>query len=380
MNLELTDDQVMIRDLVHKLAQREIAPRAAGYDRSGEFPWESIKALAGQGFMGMLAPAEYGGGELDQISYCLAIEEIARACASTAVITSVQNSLLEYGLKLFGNPDQKERYLPRLAAGEIIGSYALTEPGAGSDAGSLITSARKEREYYVLNGNKLFTTSSTVAALFLVFATLDREQGKDAITAFLVDRESPGFAVGKRQEMLGMRASGTSELILDDCRVPAINRLGEEGQGFKIAMITLDSGRLGIAAQALGIARASLEASLRYARQRSQFGKPIAEFQLIQELLAVTAVEVDAAALLLYRAAALKDAGRPFSREASMAKWYASEMAARAAGVAVQVHGGYGYSTDFPVERYFRDARVTQIYEGTSEIQKLIIARHLLRE
>ncbi|MCL5774075.1 MAG: acyl-CoA dehydrogenase [Firmicutes bacterium] len=378
MDFNLNEDQLMIQEMVHKFAEKELAPRAAHYDKTMEFPWENVKKLAGLNLMGITVPPEYGGAGLDSLSYCIAIEEISRACASTGVITAVQNSLAEFPLYKFGNEDHKKKYLPLLASGEKIGAYALTEPNSGSDAAGMETTAVAHEDHYILNGVKTFITNSIAAEIFLLYATVNKSLGHKGICCFIIEKNFPGFKVGKKEEMMGVRASGTCQLILENCRVPKENILGAEGDGFKIAMTTLDVGRMGIAAQAVGIAQACMDQSIKYAKERKQFNQPISSFQLVQAMLVEMAVKIDAARLLLYRAAKLRDEGAKFVKESSMAKWFSSETAMECAIKAVQIHGGYGYTTEYPVERLMRDAKVTQIYEGTSEIQKLVIARNLL--
>jgi alkylation response protein AidB-like acyl-CoA dehydrogenase len=375
----LSEEQKMMQEMVRKFADDDVAPRAAAYDRSCEFPWDNVKQMGELGLLGVTIPDEYGGAGMDTISYCIAIEEIARACASTAVIAAVQNGLVNFPIFKFGTDEQKKKYLPKLTSGQLIGAYSLTEPGSGSDAVGMQTRYRKEGNKYILNGTKVFVTNSTGASLFVLYATSDPELKSKGVSAFLIEKDFKGFTVGRHEEMLGVRASGTCELVLDNCEVPAENLLGTEGEGFKIALATLDCGRLGIAAQAIGIAQACLDYSLKYSQERKQFGKPISSFQLIQTKLVEMATNIEAARLLLYRAAWMRDNGSGrFSKEASMAKFFASETAMKAGIEAVQILGGYGYTKDYPVERYFRDAKITQIYEGTTEIQKMVIARHLL--
>jgi alkylation response protein AidB-like acyl-CoA dehydrogenase len=330
------------------------------------------------GLMGLTAPPDWGGFGADTVSYVLAIEAVSEACASHGVIMSVQNSLVNYGLEVFGTAEQHERILTPLASGQAIGAYSLTEPQSGSDAANIRTTAVRDGDHYVLNGRKSWVTSGPVADYVIVFVTTDPAAGTKGTMAIVVENGTPGFAKGKVEPKLGIRASATCELTFDDCRVPAANVLAGEGQGFRIAMTILDTGRIGIASQALGIAQAAYEASLAYARERQAFGKAIADFQGIQFMLADMATRINAARLLTFRAAILRDRGERFTKEASMAKLYASEMANWVADKAVQIHGGMGYSKELPVERYFRDARITEIYEGTSEIQRLVIARNVL--
>jgi len=378
MDLELTEAQRLIRDTVRELAERELAPMAGELDRLKRFPARPLQRLAELGVLGMNIPPEYGGAGADSVSSCLALMEISRACASTGVTVSVHNALVCDVIHRYGTEPQRRKYLPALARGETLGAFSLTEATSGSDAASLRTTARPRGDHYVLNGTKLFVTNGSRAGIIVLFASTDLSRGDKGITAFLVEPAFPGFRVGKREDKMGLRASDTVELVLEDCPVPMENRIGGEGEGFKIAMAALAAGRAGIAAQAVGIARACLDASVRYARERRQFGRPIAHFQAIQWKLASMATEIEAARLLTLRAAARKDGGRPFAAEASMAKLFASEVANRAASEAVQIHGGYGYLQDFPVERHLRDARVLTLYEGTSEIHRLIISRHLL--
>jgi butyryl-CoA dehydrogenase len=381
MNLLPTEEEELVRQSAREFADREVAPRAAEIDRTGEIPREILSKMAELGFMGMLAPEEYGGAGLN--NYCLALVqlEINRACASTGVTLSVHNSLAQAPILRYGTEEQKRRYLPRLTRAEWIGAYSLSEPVSGTDAGALLTTARREGDHYVLRGTKNFVTNGGIADLFIVYARTNPDPAlkHEAISAILVERGTPGFTVGKPEKKMGIRGSSTTTLYFEDCRVPAENLLGREGEGFKIAMNTLDGGRIGIAAQAVGIARACLDASVAYAKERRQFGRPIADFQAIQWKLAEMATDIEAATFLIYRAARLRDAGLPHTREASMAKLFAASMVNRHATQAVQIHGGVGYVRDFPVERYFRDAKITEIYEGTNEVQRMVIARHLLR-
>ena len=380
MDLELTEEQRMVRDTTRSFAEKELKPVATRLDRDGVYPQEQLEKLGAMGLMGVFVPEELGGSGMDRISYVAAVEEISKAWASLGVIMSVNNSLVCGPILRFGSEGQKKRYLPLVARGEWLGCYALTEPGAGSDAGSIQTQAKRVGDDYVLNGNKVFTTNGSRANLAVVYAVTDPGSGKDRISAFLVERNTPGYVVDKIEDKLGLRSSETAALRFEDCRVPRENLLGREGEGFRIALATLDGGRVGIAAQALGIAQGCLEESLAYSKERKQFGQAIANFQAIQWMLADMATEIDAARLLTYRAAWLQQQGKNVTREAAMAKLFASEASNRAAYKAVQIFGGYGYIKDFAVERFFRDARVTTLYEGTSEIQRLIIARHLLRE
>jgi butyryl-CoA dehydrogenase len=366
--------------MVREFARSEIAPVAAHHDRTREFPYENVRKCADLNLMGVMVAEAYGGSALDTVSYTLIIEELSRACASTGVIVSVNNSLFCHPVEKFGSEDQKGRFLAPHAKGEKIGCFCLSEPGAGSDAGSLQTTAALRGDEYVVNGTKNFITNGVAADTALVFAVTDRDKKHHGISAFLIEKGRPGFRLGKDEIKMGITCSGSVEMVFEDCRIPRANLLGDEGMGFKIAMNTLDGGRIGIASQAVGIARACLEESTRYSRQRQAFGKSISEFQAIQFMLADMATEVDAARLLTHRAAWTKDQGSRFSLEAAQAKLFASEVAMRSAVKAVQIFGGYGYMNDYPVERYFRDAKITEIYEGTSEIQRLVIATNLLKD
>lgn len=378
MDFELTEEERLFQETARAFAEREVAPFAQQIDEEGIFPAGIVKKLGEVGFLGIMVPQEYGGAGASTLCYVLALEEISRACASTGTIMSVSNSLVCEPLLRFGTEEQKRKYLTPLASGKALGCFALSEPNAGSDAANQQTLARKEGGHYVLTGTKNFTTNGLEADVAIVFATVNRSLGHKGICAFLVERGTPGFSVSKVEKKLGIKGSSCVQFLLDGVRVPQENLLGGEGEGFKIAMTTLDGGRVGIAAQATGIAQGALEAAMGYAKQRVQFGRAIASFQAIQFMLADTAVEVEAARLLTYRAAFLKDQGRLFTKEASMAKLYASEAAMRAAMKGVQVHGGYGYMMDYPAQRFFRDAKITEIYEGTSEIQRQVIAKHLL--
>jgi butyryl-CoA dehydrogenase len=378
MHFALTEEQQMFQAMVRDFAEKEVAPRAADVDEQACFPAETIRKMGELGLMALTVPVAYGGAGADTICYVIAVEEISRACASTGVIMSINNSLVCDAILKFGTEDQKRRLLIPLARGQKLGCFCLSEPEAGSDAANLRVTASVEADHFLLNGVKNFITNGQEADVAIVFATIDPQLRHKGISAFLVEKETPGFHVVKVERKLGIRATSCCQLLFENCRVSRSNLLGEAGEGFKIAMIPLDGGRIGIAAQAVGIARAAFEASLQYAKARVQFGQPIASFQAIQFLLADMATKIDTARLLTYRAALLRDQGVPHGKEASMAKLYASEAAMWVSAKAVQVHGGYGYIADYPVERYFRDAKVTEIYEGTSEIQRLIIAGHLL--
>lgn len=380
INFELSEDHKMVQSMVKDLADKHIRPQAAHIDETREFPWENVKKLAELGLMGVTVPEEYGGAGMDTLAYVTVIEELSRACAATGVITAVQNSLGEYPVLKFGTEEQKKKWLPMMASGEKIAAYALTEAGSGSDAAGMKTTCRLEGDHWVLNGSKNWITNSTAAELFIVYATKDASLGHKGVCCFIVEKSSEGFSIGKHEETMGVRASGTCPLTFDNVKVPKENLLGEEGKGFNIAMAALDTGRVGIAAQAVGIAQASLDEALRYSKEREQFGRPISAFQLVQEMLVNMSVKVEAARLLMYKAAKKRDSGEKFTKEASMAKLYASQIAVECALDAIQVHGGYGYSKEYPVERFLRDAKVTQIYEGTSEVQKLVIAKALLAD
>jgi butyryl-CoA dehydrogenase len=377
MDFELTEEQRLIQETAASFVAKEVKPKAQQLDRDAVYPSQLVERLGALGFMGMCVPQEFGGAGTDLVSYAIAMEEISKGWASLAVMMSVNNSLICAPLLRFGTADQKARYLALLAGGKWLGCYVLTEPGAGSDAGSIQTRAKCVGDDFVLTGNKVFITNGSHADLALVYAVTDPAKGKKGVSAFLVQTNSPGFMVGKLADKLGLRSSDTASITLDDCHVPQDNLLGEEGDGFRIALATLDGGRIGIAAQALGIAQGCLEESLIYAQERQQFGQPIANFQAVQWMLADMATAIDAARLMIYRVAWLAQSGKPFTKEAAMAKLFASEACNQIAYKALQIHGGYGYTKDFAVERFFRDARITTLYEGTSEIQRLVIARHL---
>jgi alkylation response protein AidB-like acyl-CoA dehydrogenase len=375
----LTDEHQMIQQAARDFAQNEIAPIAEEFDHSGEFPLETIRKMGQMGFMGIEMPEEYGGAGMDTMAYVLALEEICKADASHGTIMSVNNSLYCYGILKYGTEEQRQRFITPIATGEKIGAYSLTEPMSGSDAGTMRSRAVRDGDEYVLNGRKSWVTSGPVAEYIVVFMLTDPEKKHRGVTAFVVEADSPGFSRGKKEPKLGIRASATSELNFEDCRIPVENRLGEEGEGFKIAMAVLDAGRIGIASQALGIAEAAYEASLSYVREREAFGKKIGQFQGIGFKIADMKTRIEAARGLIHRAALAKtrakDTGERYTLEASIAKLYASEMAMFVTHQALQIHGGMGYSKELPVERYFRDAKITEIYEGTSEIQRLVISR-----
>jgi alkylation response protein AidB-like acyl-CoA dehydrogenase len=375
----LTEEQRLIQATAREFADNEIAPVADKHNREGTFPAALVKRLGELGFLGMLVPETFGGSGIGNFGLVLALEEVNRACASTGVTMSVQNSLVCAPIVHFGSDALKKKYLPKLATGAFLGAYALSEPGSGSDAAGLVTSAVKDGDAFVLNGTKNFITTGAEADLVIAMVRTDPSHKTRGITAFLVESGWKGFAVGKKEDKMGLRSSSTVQLVFEDLRVPAANVLGEVGIGFKIAMHTLDGGRIGIAAQAVGIAQACLDASLKYAEEREAFDQQIGKFQAVQFKLANMATKIEASRLLVYNAARLKDAGAPHGKEAAMAKLFASETSNEAAREAVQIHGGAGYLEDFPVERYFRDARITEIYEGTSEIQRIVIARHVLK-
>jgi butyryl-CoA dehydrogenase len=379
MKLELNEQQKMIQKMVREFAEKEIAPIAAELDEKGEYPTKTLEKMAKLGLLGIIIPAEYGGAGLDTISYTITIEEISRKCASTGVITSVHNSLVAWPIMKYGTDEQKKKYLPILAKGEKIGAFAGTEPNAGSDLGAMQTTAVLKGNKYIINGDKTFITSGSEAGIIIVFAVTDKEAGSKGISAFIVENSMKGFKVGSIFDKLGINANLVSELIFENMEVPKENLLGKEGDGFKIALSTLDGGRVGIAAQAVGIAQACLDESIEYSKQRQQFGRPISKFQAIQWMIADMATRTEAARFLVYNAAHQKDQGGRFSKEAAMAKLFASENAMESAIKAVQIHGGYGYTKEYTVERLFRDAKITEIYEGTSEVQRMVISGSLVR-
>ena len=378
MSWQLTEEQQMIRMMVREFARKEIAPHAGEMDRKGLFPGEIIKKISDLGLMGMMMPSRYGGSEAGAVSYSLAIQEIAHACASTAVTMSVSNLSCE-PLLLFGNEEQKETWLTPLANGQALGAFALTEPEAGSDPGSIRTVAKKSGNGYRINGTKIFITNGAFADTTILVARTRPEAGNKSLSAFILSRDTPGLQIGPEEEKMGLRASNTVTLFLEDCIVPEEQRVGREGDGFRIAMTALDGGRIGIASQATGIGQACLDEAVHYSQERKQFGRFLSSFQAISWMIADMATELEAAKLLTLQAASRKDQGLPFTREASIAKLFASEMANRSAYSALQVHGGYGYTRHFKVERLYRDARVTTLYEGTSEVQRIVISREALK-
>jgi butyryl-CoA dehydrogenase len=379
MKLELNDQQKMIQKMVREFAEKEVAPIAAELDEKAEYPTKTLQKMAKLGLLGIIIPTEYGGAGLDTISYAIVIEEISRKCASTGVVSSVHNSLTAWPIIKYGTDEQKKKYLPILAKGEKIGAFAGTETNAGSDLGAMQTTAVLKGSKYIINGDKTFITSGPEAGIIIVFAVTDKEAGAKGISAFIVESDFKGYKVGSIFEKLGINASKTSELIFEDMEVPKENLLGKEGDGFKIALGTLDGGRIGIACQAVGIAQAALDESIEYSKQRQQFGKPIAKFQAIQWMIAEMATRIEAARFLSLNAAYKKDIGERYGKEAAMAKLFASETAMECVIKGMQIHGGYGYTKEYTIERLFRDAKITEIYEGTSEIQKMVIAGSLLR-
>jgi alkylation response protein AidB-like acyl-CoA dehydrogenase len=379
LNFTLSIQQKQIRQMARQFAKAELAPIAQEIDEEGRFPWEAVEKMGPLNFFGMQAPRQYGGAEVDSISYCLVIEEISRVCASMGLTIAVHNSVVVYPLSKFGNDEQRARFVPPLAAGEKIGAFCLTEPNAGSDAMSIEATAVGDGDTYLVNANKIFVTNGGVADTLIIFATVSPGDVKKGFSAIVVERGTPGFQVGLLENNCGVRGNPVSSIVMTDCRVPRSNLLGREGEGFRIAMAALDTGRIGIAAQAVGIAQAALDVSLKYAKERVQFRVPIARHQAIQLMLADMGTMVEAARLLTLQAAHIKDWGGDVSGPSAMAKLFAARTASKVATLGVQIHGGYGYSKDYPIERYFRDARATEIYEGTNEIQQIVIARELLK-
>ncbi len=379
MNLELSEEQKLLQQTVREFANAEVKPHAREIDETGRFPRETFRKAAELGLTGVAFPEQYGGAGFDHISYSIVIEEISRVCASTGVILSVQNSLYCDPVYRFGTEEQKKKFLEPFLRGEKIGCYALTEPQAGSNAAALQTKAVLKGDKYVVNGTKAWITNGGAADAAIVYVNTHPEKGEKGITALVVEKGTPGFAVGKEEKKLGINATACVELSFTDCEVPAANRIGNEGDGYKVALSTLDGGRIGIASQACGIAQGAMEESLKYSQQRMAFGAPISNFQAIQFMLADMATEIDAARILIRRAAWKQDTGARFTMDAAMAKLFASEMSTRVTHKAIQIHGGYGYSREYPVERMYRDARITEIYEGTSEIQRIVIAAWVLK-
>jgi butyryl-CoA dehydrogenase len=380
MSFELPEDVQSVREMVREFAEAEIRPIAARIDETHEFPAENTRKMAELGLLGMFVPEEWGGAGMSMLAYVVAIEELSRVCASHGVIASVNNSLVCYPLMQYATDEQKRRWLTPLAKGELLGAYCLTEPNAGSNAANQQTTAVRDGDHWVLNGSKIFITNAGPADVLITYAATDRTLGPKGISAFIVPADTPGVKKGKKEHKLGIHASDTREIHYENARVPADLLLGEVNKGYGIALATLGGGRIGIAAQALGIAQASVEASLRYANERQQFDRPIGEFDAIRAMLADSLVELETSRLLVYQAAWLRDQGRPNIKEASLAKWHASEAATRCAHLAIQVHGGYGYLSEFHVERYWRDARICEIYEGTTEVQKMVVAAQVLKE
>lgn len=380
MSYKLNDEQLMIQMMVREFARKVVAATAAERDRTKAFPAENLKKMGGLGLLGITIPPEYGGEGADTISYVLALSEIAYACASTAVVMSVHNSIVCESIYRYGDEAQKKKYLKKLTGGKIIGAFALTEPHAGSDPAAQITTAVRDGDTYVINGDKRFTTTGKNSGLVIVTAKTDEKAGHKGISAFVVEKGTPGLIVGHEEDKLGLRASDTTDLIFENCRVPVENRLGEEGDGFRLAMTALDSGRIGIAAQSVGVAQAAFDAAVKYAKEREQFGQKISKFQGLRWILADMATEIEAARQLMLSAAAMKDRKENYTAQASMAKLFASEMVNRVTAKALQMHGGYGFIKDYAVERFYRDARVFTIYEGTSEIQRLVISNNILKD
>jgi alkylation response protein AidB-like acyl-CoA dehydrogenase len=378
MDFRLTEEQELLRRTVREFAEREIGPHVMEWDEAQQFPMDLLPKLAGLGLTGIQLAEKYGGAAMSAVDYCICIEELARVCPAIALSVAAHNGLCSSHIAMFGTDAQKEQYLPRLASGEVLGAWGLTEAGAGSDAAGMRTTAERQAACWAINGAKTFITHGHVGGVMVVIAITDRTKGHRGISAFIVEHGTPGMSAGRKENKLGMRASDTSEVVFENCRVPAINLLGEEGQGFINTLQVLDSGRIGIAALSVGLAQGAYEAARRYAKERRQFGQPIAAFQAIQWKLADNATRIEAARLLTYRAAYLRDQGARTTRESSIAKLFASEIAVRAADDCVQIHGGYGFVKDYPAEKYFRDVKLLTIGEGTSEIQRLVIARQLL--
>jgi alkylation response protein AidB-like acyl-CoA dehydrogenase len=380
MSIQFSDEQLMIQTMVRDFSREVIAPSAIERDKNKEFPADILKQLGELGFMGMMVPPEYNGSGADTVSYVLALSEVAYSCASTAVAMSVHNSIVCESLLHYGTEDQKERYLKRLASGEILGAFAMTEPHAGSDPVRQSTKAERDGDYYIINGTKRFITTGKNAGLVIVTTKTDIDKRHKGISTFIVKKDNPGMVAGNLEDKMGLRASDTTDLIFENCRVPIKDRLGEEGDGFKIAMTGLDGGRIGIAAQSIGVAQAAMDATVKYTQEREQFGQLISKFQGLRWIVADMATEIEAARQLTLSAAAMKDRGENYTLQASMAKLFASEMVNRVTARAVQLHGGYGFIREYPVERFYRDARVFTIYEGTSEIQRVVISNQIFRD
>jgi len=378
MDFLLSEEQEMLRKTVRNFAEKEIAPKAGPMDEEEEYDWSLWDTMAEMGLTGVPFPEEYGGAGMDNLSYAITVEELSRVCGSSGVLVSAHTSLCCWPIYNFGTEEQKQKYLVPLASGEKIGALGLTEPSAGTDAGSVKTSAVLDGDEYVLNGTKIFITNGEVGSVYVVIAQVDKSKGSKGLTAFIVEKGTPGFTFGKKEHKMGIRASKTYELVFENCRIPKENLLGEVGQGFKVALMTLDGGRIGIAAQALGIAQGAFDEAVKYSKLREQFGAPLSSFQGLQWMMADMATRIDAARMLIYRAANLKDQHLPYSKESAMAKLYAAETAMYVTEKAVQIHGGYGYTREYPVERMMRDAKITEIYEGTSEVQRIVISGHIL--
>ena len=379
MNFNLSKEQLMVRSIMREFTENEVKPIAAEIDKTERFPRETVEKMAKYNMMGIPFPVEYGGAGGDDLAYAIAVEELSKSCATTGVILSAHTSLGCWPIYKYGTEEQKQKYLVQLAKGEYLGAFGLTEPNAGTDAASQQTTAVLDGDNYILNGTKIFITNGGEADVYIIFAMTDKSKGTRGISAFIVEKDFPGFSIGKIEEKMGIRASSTAELIFQNCIVPKENLLGNEGEGFKIAMSTLDGGRIGIAAQALGIAAGALEETIKYVKERQQFGRPLSKFQGLQWMIADMATEIDAARLLVYRAAFNKSNGLPYGKEAAMAKLYASECAMNVTTKCVQLFGGYGYTKDYPMERMMRDAKITEIYEGTSQVQQMVIAAALLK-
>ena len=379
MDFKLTPEQNMIRKVMKDFAEKEVEPIASEVDETERYPRETVDKLSKYHMLGIPFPKEYGGAGGDEIAYAIAVEELSKKCGTTGVILSAHTSLGCWPIYKYGSKEQKEKYLIPLAKGEKLGAFALTEPNAGTDAAGQQTTAVLDGDYYVLNGSKVFITNGGQADVYIIFAMTDKSKGTRGISAFIVEKDYPGFLIGKIENKMGIRGSSTTELIFENCMVPRENLLGGEGKGFKIAMATLDGGRIGIAAQALGIAQGAMDEAVSYLKEREQFGRPLAKFQGLQWMVAEMETKINAARLLVYSAAYNKSAGLPYSKEAAMAKLFASEVSMEVTTKAVQLHGGYGYTRDYPVERMMRDAKITEIYEGTSEVQKMVVAGHVLK-
>ena len=379
MDFNLTKEQEMVRKLMHDFAEKEVKPLAAEVDELERFPRETVDKMVKNGMMGIPFPKQYGGAGGDNIAYAIAVEELSRACGTTGVILSSHTSLGANPIYQFGNEEQKQKYLIPLAKGELLGAFGLTEPNAGTDAGNQQTTAIRDGDNYILNGTKVFITNGGEADIYIILAMTDKAKRTRGISAFIVEKDYPGFSIGKKEKKMGIRGSSTTELIFENCAVPAVNMISTEGAGMGIAMMTLDGGRIGIAAQALGIAQGALDETIKYVRERNQFGKPLASFQGLQWMVADMATKITCARFLVYNAAWKKDMKMNFAKEAAMAKLYSSEIAMEVTTAAVQLHGGYGYTRDYPVERMMRDAKITEIYEGTSQVQRMVIAANVLK-